>query len=124
MKKVNLFNSILLFVNIIFLAVNIAEYISLNKVKYIQPKTPVQSQVVEMQSQVIVREPDFSNPPSYTNPANWKILRMGDKYFVQLPAGTVDADNVFSSAEEAQEEINDRAKRSYKRWKDSGGIDF
>jgi len=73
-------------------------------------------------SPIVELKPDYRNIPSYCLIEKYSIVKMGDRYFVRLPYGTIDND--YATPQEAQMDIHDRAEESMNRWIKSGGYDF
>lgn len=76
-----------------------------------------------IESEVIIINPDLKNMPSYADPKKYKILSTNGIFLVQLPHGLIESKE-YETAEDAQIEINHRAKRSYDRWVKTGGLDY
>jgi hypothetical protein len=85
-----------------------------NPIHY-QNTTNVASPIIEVQV-------DYKNMPTYCKSQNYSIIKVGKKYYVRLPGGTVD--DSYDTPQEAQEDINKRAEQSMKDWLESGGLKF
>lgn len=78
---------------------------------------------VELVSEIVEVEIDYSKMPPYCNPKSYKILKTSYGYVVQLPHGTTYGD-FYNTPKEAQQKINELASRSMERWIKSHGTDF
>lgn len=79
---------------------------------------------VELVSEIVEVEIDYSKMPPYCNPKNYKILKTPSGYTVQLVGGSVLGINYYPTPEEAQKEINELASYSTKKWIESNGTDY
>lgn len=86
-----------------------------NSIHYQNIPTNMVSPIVEIQA-------DYKNIPSYCKPQNYSIVKVGDKYYVRLPHGSIDEN--YDTPQEAQKSINERANRSMNAWLESGGLKF
>jgi hypothetical protein len=77
---------------------------------------------IKMVSPIVELKTNYTDMPSYCRPEKYSIVKMGDRYYVRLPYGTLDDD--YATPQEAQKEIIDRAKSSMDRWIKTGGNDF
>jgi hypothetical protein len=66
---------------------------------------------------------DYNKMPSYCRAESYTILKLPKGYKMQLPGGTIFGE-LFNTAEECQEYINEWANESKQRWIDSGGTDY
>ena len=80
------------------------------------------SEDIEITSEVIEIEIDYTNMPLYCSPENYKIVKVPAGFQVQLPHGT--RASIYKTVNEAQASINRQVKRSKQKWIDSGGKDF
>lgn len=80
-----------------------------------QPK----NETIPIVSKVDSIEIDYSRPPSYINPKNYRITFVNGFYIAKFPGGT-EIDK-FNTMEEAQSKINELAEESRKRWLEYGG---
>ena len=77
---------------------------------------------MKMVSPIVELRTEYNNVPSYCFPEKYNIVKIYDRYFVRLPGGTIDRD--YTTPQEAQKDINERAKDSMDRWIKTGGHAF
>lgn len=84
------------------------------------------SNPVKIVSPVIKSAPFDStkNRPSYCYPEKYFISEVTNGYMVLLPGGTVALEKVFATLQDAQIEINRKAKDSYETWIKSYGTQY
>ena len=85
-------------------------------------KYKLESASMKTVSPIVELKTNYRDIPSYCLVEKYSIVKMGDRYFVRLPHGTIDSD--YATPQEAQMDINDRAQSSIDRWLKTGGHDF
>lgn len=78
---------------------------------------------LELVSPIVDISQNYRNMPLYCNPRKYSIGKIGNKYFIRLPHGTLGSES-YNTPEEAQNEINRYAEVSLKRWIETGGNSF
>lgn len=86
--------------------------------------SPSKTESVELVSEIVEVEIDYSKMSPFCNPKSYKILKTPSGYTVQFPGGTVLGIDYYPTPEEAQKEINELASYSTKKWIESNGTDY